>query len=189
MPAPERHKAQEAVLALAFEGRWSHAEMAGRVGVSVRTIERWTAAPDFKQRIAAMRANLAESLSGVVYADKASRIVGLSQMAESARREYERRPLLLERRPTYRDEDTGEMLYMEQEAFNRDAHAAFRDALNDIAKELGERSTSVKLSGTMQHSLVPQGALAAVADELHDTLLPFPEARAAAAARLLASGE
>jgi len=145
MPAPTRHEAQEQVLALAFEGRWSHAEMAERVHVSSRTIGRWLASPAFKVRIAEARANLAESLAAVVYADKLSRVVGLSQMAESARREYERRPLLVERRPTGRDEETGEQLFMEQEAFNRDAHEAFRKALDDIAKELGERSANVNV--------------------------------------------
>ena len=143
MPAPTQHKAREMALALAFEGRWTHAEMAERVGVSTRTIERWVTSPEFKQRIAAARANLAESLSETVYADKLSRITGLSQMAEAARREFEARPWLQEVRPT----PNGEIV---NESFNRDAHAAFRDALNDIARELGERSNNLNITATQQ---------------------------------------
>jgi transcriptional regulator with XRE-family HTH domain len=135
MPAPTRHEAKEHVLSLAFEGRWTHAEMAERVSVSTRTIERWTAAEDFRAELARRRANLAESLMGVAYADKASRIVALSQMAESARREYEARPLLEETRMTPMGETT-------TESFNRDAHEAFRKSLDDIAKELGERTNN-----------------------------------------------
>lgn len=149
MPAIEKAQAKEEVLALAFEGRWTVAEMAQRVTVSTRTIKRWLASQEFKDRIAAQRANLAESLNGVVYADKLSRIIGLSQMAESARREYEARPLLTERRPTGRDHDTGELLVLEQEAFNRDAHAAYREALADIAAELGARKNVTEHSGSV----------------------------------------
>lgn len=144
MPAPKRHEAKEQLIALAFEGRWTHEEMAGRVGVSSRTVERWLAEDETKARIAAMRSDLADSLRGVAYADKASRILALSQMAESARREYEARPWLEERRPS----GDGEIV---NESFNRDAHAAFREALNDIAKELGERSSNVHVSATQQN--------------------------------------
>lgn len=182
MPAPKRYQAQEEVLALAFEGRWSHAEMAQHVTVSARTVKRWLASPAFVQRLAMMRANLAESLSSVAYVDKASRIVGLSQMAESARREYEERPWLKEVRAFGETETTNEH-------FNRDAHAAFREALNDIAKELGERGSNVKISGGIEHSLVPHGEARALADEILAAVGDMPEARAALSARLLASGE
>lgn len=182
MPAPKRVEAIETVLSMAFEGRWSHAEMAERVGVSTRTIERWTADADFQQRLDGLRANLAKTLAGVAYADKGQRIVGLSQMAESARREYEARPWLKEVRPT----PDGEIV---NESFNRDAHAAFRDSLNDIAKELGARSTNVKVSGNVEHNLVPSGELKALADELLDAVRAMPEAREALGLRLIASGE
>lgn len=188
MPALARHEAQETVLSLAFEGRWSHAEMAERVGVSTRTIERWVRAEPFRQRLAELRANLADSLADVAYAAKSARIVGLSQMAESARREYEARPWLREVRPVGTDPDTGEPIMLTNEHFNRDAHAAFRESLNDIAKELGERS-NVKISATVEHSLIPTGAARTLADELLAAVRDLPDARERLAATLLMSGD
>lgn len=139
MPAPDKIKAKEYALRLAFEGRWSHSEMAERVGVSTRTIERWTVAKDFRARLDAMRDDLALALRDVVYADKSRRIMALDTMAESARREYEARPLLKEMRPT----PDGMLV---QEAFNAAAHAAFRASLDDIAKEMGQRKADVPLN-------------------------------------------
>ena len=132
-------RAKEHAVALAFEGRWTQAEIAKRCDVSARTVWAWLNDPETQARIEAMRNDLAASLRDVVYAHKAARIVALSQMAEHARREYEAHPLLKERRPTM----DGEIV---NESFNRDAHAAFRGALDDIAKELGERSSNVNVS-------------------------------------------
>ena len=141
-------------LSLAFEGRWTQAEIAEKLNeefgssakfrVSARGLRAWLAHPDFQARLAELRANLAHSLADVAYADKGARIIALSQMAEHARREYEAHPLLIERRPAMDGEITNE-------SFNRDAHAAFRDALNDIAKELGERSSNVHITATQQN--------------------------------------
>lgn len=126
-------------LNLIFAGRLSQARVAENVGVSTRTVERWVAHPDFQARLSALRADFAASIRDVTYADKARRIIALDQMAEAARVEFETRPLLREVRPT-RD---GEVV---NEAFNRDAHAAFRDALDDIAKEMGHRQSKVDVT-------------------------------------------
>lgn len=150
MRQSDRLAAKKQALALAFEGRWTHAEMAARVQVPARTIRRWLAEPAFRTQLQAARANLAESLSDVAYADKLSRIKALSQMAESARREYEARPWLKEIRPT----PDGEIV---NESFNRDAHAAFRDSLNDIAKELGERVNKQDAANAAQVLIVAIG--------------------------------
>jgi len=48
---------------------------------------------------------------------------------------------------------------------------------------------NVKISGTVEHSLVPHGAAAALADDLLTALGDMPDARAALAARLLTAGE
>lgn len=124
----------EQVLAvfLIFEGRLSQAKVAEKVGVSTRTIEAWCAHPDFQQRLAGLRENLEASLTGVVYADKCRRVIALDQMAEAARHEFEERPWLKEVRPTPNGPITNE-------SFNEGAFAAFRGALDDIAKELGHR--------------------------------------------------
>lgn len=138
-PFDWKHKGATRALNLTFEGRWTHAEIAEKCGVSTRTYEYWLEHPDFAARLDAMRADFAATLRDVAYADKMQRIIGLSQMAESARREYEQRPWLREIRPT----PDGEIV---NEAFNRDAHAAYRAALDDIAKELGQRTNKVDLT-------------------------------------------
>lgn len=142
MAAIDKAKAKEQALQLAFEGRWSHSEMAERVGVSTRTIERWTTAADFKARLAALRDDFAASILAVTYADKARRIIALDAMAESARREYEARPWLQEVRPS----PNGDVI---NESFNNAAHAAFRGALDDIAKELGARKQDTNATAQM----------------------------------------
>ena len=125
-----------------FEGRKTHAKIAEDCGVPVRTLEDWIAHPDFQAELKRRRDNLIESLDHVPYVRKERRIIGLAQMAESARTEYETRPWLREVRPT----PDGEMT---NEHFNRDAHAAFREALADIAAELGARKNVTELSGAL----------------------------------------
>ncbi len=132
----------ERALALAFEGRWTQEEIVARLAgeddgsakfrITTRTLRSWLAHPEFKARLAQMRADFAASIAHVTYADKARRIVALDAMAEAARREFEARPWLREVRPTPKGDVTNEH-------FNAEAHAAFRGALDDIAKELGHR--------------------------------------------------
>jgi len=160
--APVQHRplkwtdAQQSILRLILAGRLSQAKVAANVGVSLRVVERLVAHPDFVAKLAEARANLEEAVKGVLYADKARRVVALSEMAESARQEYEARPWLKEVRPT-RDGD------VTNESYNADAHAAFRGALDDIAKELGHRRPSAvddAKQGNLQvvFMLPPQGA-------------------------------
>lgn len=124
-------------LTLVFEGRLSQAKIAKKCDVSPRTIAYWIEHEAFQQRLEAMRADLEESLVGVAYTGKRQRIVALSLMAESAREEYEERPWLKEVRPTPNGDITNE-------AFNEGAFAAFRGALDDIAKELGHRKPQIE---------------------------------------------
>lgn len=139
----------EEVLSQVFAGRLSREKMAEIGGISTRTLERYIAHPDFQAKLATMRANLEATLlnRGVAYVAKESRIIGLSQMAEMARVQYETRELLQEKRQIGYDTEHDEPLYLINEAFNKDAHAAYRESLNDIAKELGHRQTKVEHSG------------------------------------------
>ena len=146
---------QEQALRLTFEGRWTHQEIAAKCSVSVRAYRYWIVTPDFQARLDALRADLALALRDVVYADKSRRVMALDAMAESARREYEARPLLKEMRPT----PDGMLV---QEAFNAAAHNAFRGALDDIAKELGQRTAKADASA--------QIALIAVAGDVLDAI-------------------
>ncbi len=145
-PFDWEHKGAEEALRLTFEGRWTQAEIAEKCHIATRTYRYWREHPDFQARLEAMRADFAASIRDVAYADKAQRIIGLAQMAESARREYEARPWLKEERQIGRDPESGEPLMMTNESFNRDAHAAFRVALDDIAKELGQRTNKVDMT-------------------------------------------
>lgn len=131
--------AKETALNLVFEGRLSQAEIAKKCEVSPRTIWGWVNHPGFQQRLQEKRADLQKALDGVTYASKARRIIALDQMAESARAEYEARPWLQEKRQIGFDKEHEGPLYLINEAFNAEAHKAFRESLNDIAKELGER--------------------------------------------------
>lgn len=142
-------------LELIFEGRLSQSKIAEKCGVSLRTIEEWARSSHFKNALQKLRDNMMESLldRGVAYVTKESRIMALSQMSESAREEYESRPWLQEKRQIgvnrdcdKDDPEYGSPLYMINESFNRDAHAAFRDSLDDIAKELGHRKQQVDVT-------------------------------------------
>lgn len=131
---------QKQALSLIFEGRLSQGKIAEDCRVPARTLRDWIAHPDFQAALKERRDHLIESLDDQPYIRKERRLIGLAQMAESARQEYEERPWLREVRPTQDGEITNE-------SFNRDAHAAFRAALADIAAELGERKNVTELSG------------------------------------------
>lgn len=163
---------QRQVLALIFEGRKSQAKIAQECGVSLRTCEDWIAHPEFQERLKAMREQLLEScdLLGAAYVRKEQRIVALAQMAESARSEYEAHPWLREIRPLPPKsvvrlkiksadgeevtEETEPLDAIVNESFNRDAHAAFREAVADIAAELGARKNVTELSGSVDSNVV-----------------------------------
>jgi hypothetical protein len=132
--ADEWDEVKEKALDYIFAGRYSTTKVAELVGVSSRSIERWLASPIFQQRLEAKRADLDAALASVTYADKVRRILALNEMAEMARCEYEVHPILLETRPMPKG---GEPAVTER--FNRDAFECFRGALDDIAKELGQR--------------------------------------------------
>ena len=136
---PARKKALEQV----FEGRKTLDDIALNCAVSPRTLDAWIAHAAFQEQLHKLRENLIAALDHKPYIRKERRLAALADMAESARREYEARPWLQEIRPT----PNGEIV---NESFNRDAHAAFRDALNDIARELGERSSNVNITATQQ---------------------------------------
>lgn len=140
--------ALERVLALTFEGRWTNAEIAEQVQdemrakqpagahpftLSTRAIQDWRSHPDFQARLEALRSDFAESLRAVVYTEKHQRLIGLAQMAESARRAFEEKPWIVQVWKSRSGQET------RHEEFNADAFNAFRGALDDIAKELGER--------------------------------------------------
>ena len=122
---------QKQALNLIFEGRKPLDKIALDCAIPARTLDDWIAHPDFQAALKARRDNLIESLDYLPYIRKERRLVALAQMAESAREQYEEHPLLKEIRPT----PDGELV---NEHFNRDAHAAFRESLAELAAELGD---------------------------------------------------
>lgn len=139
------------------------------------------------------------AVQGVRYVTKQDRIRSLSQKAESASAEYDARPLLREIRPlpqkapirirTKRDEASRDEASRDEasdgapadeltepvdaivnESFNADAFAAFRGALDDIAKELGARKNVTELSGSVDVNERVLFVLPERYDDLHDPL-------------------
>ncbi len=87
------------VLDLIFEGRLSQEKVARSCTMALRTCKWLIAHPDFQAALQAKRDDLEASLSAVTYARKEHRVIALSQMAEDARKKYERRPWLRDFRP------------------------------------------------------------------------------------------
>jgi hypothetical protein len=142
--------------------------------------------PDWQKRLADVRTRMVDTLSTRVgYLRKEHRLYGLALMAESAREEYEARPWLKEERQIGYDKEHDEPLLMTNESYNEAAFRQFRGALDDIAKELGERGSNVKVSGNLTHSLVPEGALKELGNELLNAVKGIPGAREQVALRLL----
>ncbi|MGH7192279.1 MAG: hypothetical protein ACREJM_01955, partial [Candidatus Saccharimonadales bacterium] len=113
---------------LIFEGRHSFAQIAAMQDLPLRTLESWIAHPAFQERLEYLRDNLLGVLMEpgcLPYIRKEQRIIALSQMAESARQAFEAQPTI--------PHPSG------VELFNAPAFHAFRAALDDIAKEMGER--------------------------------------------------
>ncbi len=134
------------VLAMVFKGRHSQAKVAEFGGIPLRTCERLIAHPEFQARLKAMREDVITSCEklGYAYMRKEQRMIGLSELAESARTQYEERPLLQERRQIGYDKEEGAPILILKESFNREAFDAVRGALDDIAKELGHRKQVVE---------------------------------------------
>jgi hypothetical protein len=177
---------QDQAFELELEGRLSHKAIAQNCEVPSRTLDDWRAHPDWQRRLTEARTRMIESLSTRVgYVRKEQRIYGLALMAESARLEYEARPWLKEERQIGYDKENEMPLLMTNESYNAAAFAQFRGALDDIAKELGERGSNVKVSGNLTHSLVPEGALKELGDELLRAVKGIPGAREQVALRLL----
>lgn len=142
-------KTKQQALDAVFEGRKTLDAIALSCAVPARTLDYWIAHSDFQQRLQKLYTDIEEATRGKPYVTKTQRIVGLSQMAESAREEYEARRWLKEERQVGRDPESGDPLMQTNEHFNKDAHAAFREALADIAAELGARKNVTELSGAL----------------------------------------
>lgn len=175
-------------LDLVFEGRKSLEKIALDCAVSARTLDDWIAHPDFQAKLQERRDSLIASLDHVPYVRKERRIIGLAQMAEDARQQYEAHPWLREFRPLPQKsavrirskgpdgveevEVTEPLDAIVNEAFNEAAFNAFRGALDDIAKELGARKNVTELSGALDLNERVLFVLPERDEEIHDPLSP-----------------
>lgn len=127
---------------LVFAGLLTYAEVAARVQTSESSVKRWMQHPEFKAKLAEKRADFRAHLEDATFADKARRVFALDQAAKIAFAELQARPLVTETRPTRDGPITNE-------SFNQAAMSEFRAALDDIAKELGDRKNVAEVSGTI----------------------------------------
>lgn len=141
--------AKREVLREVFLGEESQAKIAQKHRMSRDALRAWIRNEQFQAELQKLRDGLEQSLflEDVRYVTKEHRIMALATMAQSAREEYEARPWLQEKRQIGYDKEHEEPLYLINESFNKDAHSAFRDAIGDIAKELGHRTQKVEATG------------------------------------------
>lgn len=126
-----------------FEGVKMKSKIAADLGINHDTLIDWMREPEFKQRLAAMREELYEHLEGLAFLRKEQRVIALSQLASEALEEWQTHRYEVETRPV-----PGGMLTNER--LNKSAADIFRGALDDMAKELGERSTKVSLTAKIE---------------------------------------
>lgn len=146
-------QAKRDVLMDVFLGKESQAKIAENHQITYHTLRTWLRNDEFQQELQKLRDTLELSLftEDVRYVTKEHRITALAQMAASAREQYEAHPWLQEKRQIgFKANDKGEYepMYLINESYNESAHSAFRDAIGDIAKELGHRQTKVEHQGT-----------------------------------------
>lgn len=168
----EWNAAQQRALAAVLEGRNKQqklAKIAEDCHVSDRTLRDWMAHPDFQARLSALRDSLLDMCDelGVAYVRKGERVAALSQMAEEARQSWEERRYLREYRPVLvkrpaetsrepeaehtQDRQEPKMLMVEDyiitERLNEGAMTQFRQAMTEIAAEMGARKNVTELTG------------------------------------------
>lgn len=142
--------AKKAILQEIFLGEETQSKIAEKHHMSPDALRAIIRNDEFRAALQELRDKLEQSLfeADVRYVEKAHRVKALADMAQSAREEYVARPCLQEKRQIGFDKEHEEPLYMINESFNRDAHAAFRESLSDIAKELGHRAQKVEQHAT-----------------------------------------
>lgn len=129
-------KREEESARLVAEDEQTDEEIAALVGVAKMTIERWKKRPDFSARVEQHREAFKNEALTIGFADKRARLKALNAMAQDiqaqiARSNYEREEIKLAA--------NGE--HVSFQVFDKDRVSAFFKALDDIAKELGERKT------------------------------------------------
>lgn len=142
--------AKKAILQEIFLGEETQAKIAEKHRMTLDALRAIIRNEPFQAELQKLREQLEHTLfeADVRYVVKEHRITALAAMAQSAREQYQEQPLLEEKRQIGYDKEHEEPLYMINQAFNKDAHAAFRESLADIAKELGHRTAKTEVVGT-----------------------------------------
>lgn len=136
-----KQRALEAV----FEGVMSKQKLADELGISRSTLGDWMRDPEFVERLTAMRDKLRENLEGVPFVRKENRVIALAKLASEAAEEWEMHRYEVEQRPV-----PGGMLINER--LNKSAADIYRAALDDIAREMGDRTAKVNIQARVEHA-------------------------------------
>jgi ribonuclease HII len=105
--------------------------IADTFGITKRTLYRWKARPDFAALVAEERENFRQRIFRAGFADKARRVRALDVVAGAVLNQLQR----AEFQTIVKVTDDGEHIY----GFDKDRLREFREYLDDIAEEMGDR--------------------------------------------------
>jgi hypothetical protein len=127
---------------LVAEDTLTDTQIATTVGVAQRTLERWKKRPPFLARIAEHQDAFKDAALAEGFADKRARIKVLNGTAQDiarwlAENDYEREEVKVAA--------NGEAI--SYKVFDHARYSQLRGALDDIAKEMGDRATRTEITG------------------------------------------
>lgn len=145
VPAWTWTQTREQAAALVAADELSDEQMAERLGITRRTLTRWRDVPEFQARVAEHVAAFRARVLGTGFAVRERRIAALNQVATDLYAQLQADGYLAEEVKL-----TAAGVQVRYPVFDRPKVSEFRAALDDIAKELGERKASVELDATQQ---------------------------------------
>lgn len=119
--------------------------MAARLGIGERTLRRWRDVPEFQERVQEHLAAYRARVLSRGFAVRERRIAALNRLARDLDQQLEADNYLAEEVKL-----TNAGVKVRYPVFDRPKVAEFRAALDDIAKEVGERRATVELDATQQ---------------------------------------
>lgn len=142
-------KAEGDAALLIAEDELTDEEIAAKVGITKRTVERWKKRADILARVTAHKEAFKDRALTEGFADKRARIALLNSTAQDiarwlAENAYERTEVKVAA--------NGEAI--EYKIFDQPRYSQLRGALDDIAKEMGERATKQEITGAGGEPLV-----------------------------------
>jgi DNA-binding CsgD family transcriptional regulator len=142
-------KKQEDAARLVAEDAQTDQSIADSLGIHRDTLEKWKRRQEFAVRVQQHKEAFKDRALSEGFADKRARIAALNGSAQDimrwlAENEYEREEVKVAA--------NGE--HVSYKMFDQARYAQFRGALDDIAKEMGDRKTVAELTGKDGEALV-----------------------------------